>query len=137
MRTIKNNLFQRLVAQAEEADVRGLSKVAESLTEQVSKNAKHIRRDDEFYSYSADQLKTELNDQLWSAAVRIFDFYDIQSFNADQLQDSIDKIAKSLVTELCTQANMQHGIGAYEEAVPGQIIEQAAIYVNEDESNES
>lgn len=133
MRTIKNNLFQRLVAQAEEADVRGLSKVAESLTEQVSKNAKYIRKDDEFYSYSADQLKTELNDQLWSAAIRVFDFYDIQSFNADQLQTAIDKIAKSLVTELCTQANMQHGIGAYEEAVPGQIIEQTSIYVNEDE----
>ena len=133
MRTIKNNLFQRLVAQAEEADRQGLVKVADGLTDQVIKNAETVRTDDAFYSYASEQLESDLNNQLWGAIVRIADFYDIKYFNADQVQSTIDKVASELVSELCTQAGITHGVGAYEEAVPGQQIEHVAIELTEDD----
>ena len=122
MRTIKKNLFERLNLQAEEAEVQGLEKVAQSLTDQIEEQSKAIRKDDEFYSYSKPELDKDLQCKLWSAAVRILDFYNVKHFDATQVQELVEKAASGLVTGLCKQAGINHGVGAYEKPVYGEEV---------------
>lgn len=131
METINSTLFFRLLAQAEEAETQGMEKLAESLTTQIEKNASLIRESDENYSYSSESFQKDVNDHLWNAVLRVADFYDVKQFHADKTQEMIEKMAKEIVSEICLQANINHGVGAYEEPVPGELINQVNLEVSE------
>lgn len=131
MKTINSTLFFRLLAQAEEAETQGMEKVAESLTTQIEKNASHVRESDENYKYSYETLEKDINDHLWNAVIRVADFYDVKQFHADKTQEMIEKIAKEIVSEVCLQANINHGVGAYEEPLPGELVNQVNLEVVE------
>ena len=131
MRTITENFLYRLVAQAEEAEIQGLTKIAESLTDQVEKHGLHVRADDAFYSYNEDDFKKEINSQFWDSIVRIADFYGVKKFDALEVQGLIEQASENLITDLCKKVGVFHGIGAYEESVPGEKVERVAIEVEE------
>lgn len=131
MRTIKENFLYRLEAQAEEAELRGMVDVAEALTHQITKHAEATRPDGEFYSYAAEDFKNDVESELWSAMIRIADFYGIVDFDASQLHSVLQKTADNLVIELCAQAGINHGVGAYEPTVPGEMKQHVAIEIEE------
>lgn len=120
MRTIQSSLFQRLLAQAEEADRKGLTKVASSLTTVATQQSNAVREDNGFYRYARDTFEQDLNDQLWQAVVRVADFYGIRRMDAEQVQSLVDKTAESMVADLCQGAGISHGVGAHEEPVAGE-----------------
>lgn len=120
MRTIQSSLFQRLLAQAEEADRKGLTKVASSLTTVATQQSNAVREDNGFYRYERDTFEQDLNDQLWQAVVRVADFYGIRRMDAEQVQTLVDKTAESMVADLCLGAGINHGVGAHEEPVAGE-----------------
>ena len=136
MRTIKYSLFNRLTAQAVEADHLGLDKSADGLTDQLGKYASAVRKNDEFYSYNEDDFEKDLNHQLWGCVVRIADFYDIQQFDAEKLQEVLDRMAEGLIAEMCEQAGVRHGVGAYEDDVPGETHARTAIEVEDEEDEQ-
>lgn len=127
MRTITENLFQRLLAQAEEAELQGLTKIAESLTNQIELHSSLVRSDNDFYSYNEEEFRNDLNTQMWSAVIRIADFYGIRGFDASILQDIIEKTADNLVVDLCGGAGINHGVGLHEDMVPGERIEHIEV----------
>lgn len=127
MRTITENLLNRLIVQAEEAEVRGLSKLAGNLTEQI--NSSSIRKDDANYSYSENEFRKDINDQLWSSIVRTADFYGIKRFDAYEMNQLVEKTAEDFVKSIRLHAGITHGVGAYEPSIPGE--EKASIEVEE------
>lgn len=130
MRTINERIYKRLVAQAEEAEVQGLTKVASHLTDQIEKVS--VRKDDESYTYAESDLQSDVESALWSAAVRFSDFHNIV-LNASETQDLIEKFANEILSELRASADVQHGVGAYEPTVPGEARERVVISLNEEE----
>jgi len=130
MRTIKKTLLDRMVAQAEEAEVQGFSKTAELLTSQVEKNTHLVRKTGSFYIYSSDDFKNEVQEQFWNAIVRIADFHDT-SFDANEIQGIVEKSAEEFIKEVRTKLGIKTPVGAYEPDLPGESKEKVTIEVEE------
>lgn len=133
MRTITENLLHRLAAQAQEAEVQGLSKVAESLTDQVEKHGSHVRSDEAFYSYNESDFRKDVNSKLWDIIVRAADFYGVRKFDAQEIQGLIENASQELVADFCHKVGVNHGVGAYEDKVPGETLDKSAIEVDEED----
>ena len=130
MRTINENLRDRLVAQAEEAEVQGLTKVAEQLTSQIEKS--DVRSSEEFYSYAESDLNSDIESTLWTAAIRVADFHN-QSIDANDVEKSVKALAEDFIRDLRNKIGIQDGVGAYEPTLPGEEKEHISIELKEDE----
>ena len=128
MRTITENLLSRLAAQATEAEVQGLVKVAEHLTNQLEKNP--VRDNDVFYSYANNEFKKDIEVSLWDAIVRIADFHNT-TFDATEMQGVVEKVAEDLVSEVRVKLGVVHGIGSHEPTVCGEVKQHTSIEVDE------
>ncbi len=120
-KTINNSLWNRLLAQAEEAEYQGLTKIASNLTNQVDKYASAIRSDDQKYHYSSASLKNDIEECCWNAIVRIADFHNTK-LDAIEMQKLVDVFAEDLMRSVSIKLGSRSGIGAYEEELPGQEI---------------
>ncbi len=129
MRTITNNFFRRLEAQKEEAKTLKLTKTATALESQINKHSESIRSNDDFYSYSFDEMQKNVEDSLWDAAIRAQDYYG-KVANASELQEIIEDYAGRLIEDVRTKIGAV--IGVYEPAVPGEIKEQTVLEVTEE-----
>lgn len=99
-RTISKNIFIRLAAEANEADLCGDIKTADNVTKQIQKYASNkVRPDDAEYSYSKDELMEELEEILWDAAVRVLDYYD-QTVDTKQIQEIVEFESKNFVESI-------------------------------------
>lgn len=130
MRTIKQNFLERLVAQAEEADIQRLDSLAESLTDQITKNASNTRHDGAFYSYSSGQLSSDVKNSIWDAIIRIADYYDC-GLDAASVLPVVDGISEQLIEEIRVKAGITHGIGPFEPTVPGEESDHVMVEVSE------
>lgn len=131
MRTITENLFHRLAAQAQEAEIQGLTKVAEGLTEQIDKHSSLLRRDDSFYRYNEKEFKQDLNSQFWGLIIRMADYYGIKNFDAAEVQAIIVNASENMLHDFRNVTKVAHGVGVYESPVPGEFLEKADIEVEE------
>lgn len=135
MRTITENLFHRLAAQAQEAELQGLTKIAELLTTQLENHSSSVRSDDALYSYNENNFRDDVNTQMWNAIIRAADFYGVKRFNAQEVQELIEKTSQELIHSFCIHSGVIHGVGAYEERVPGEMLESTSIEVAEEDIN--
>lgn len=115
MRTISENLLNRLQAQAEESEVLGIDKVAKSLTNQIEKVG--VRKDSETYFYNQEQLKADVEENLWNSFVRIADYFDT-SIDPVIAQKVVEKYASDLINELTIVSGKI--VGEYEKNLPGE-----------------
>lgn len=121
MRTsIKDNLFQRILLQAEEAEFQKMERLASNLTAHLEKVA--VRPDDEPYSYSKKEFDSDIMYHLWSAALRTADFHNISRIDAVEVAELLEKHAEEIVNEICIKAGITHGVGAYEPSLPGEVV---------------
>ena len=123
MRTISETLLNRLQAQAEESEVLGLDKVAKSLTNQIQKVG--VRKDGETYFYNQEQLKADVEQNLWDSFVRIADYFDT-SIDPIISQKIVEKYASDLINELTIASGKI--VGEFEKTLPG---EQKVLEVEE------
>lgn len=117
MRTISKNLKRRLMAQAEEANFQGLEKVALKLTHQAKNNP--IRQDFEEYVYSSDDLRSDVENLLWSAVVRTEDYFG-KTADAKEVGEIIEVLASDLISAIRTKIGGDV-IGPHEPLVPGEL----------------
>ena len=129
MRTINDNLRDRLVAEAEEAEVQGLTKVAEHLTHQIEKN--DVRNSSEFYSYAENDLCDDVESALWSAAIRVADFHN-QSIDANEIDKSVKAFAGDFIKDMRNKIGAST-VGAYEPNLPGEEKEFVTMELREDD----
>lgn len=115
--TIAEHVRNRLVAQAEEAETQGLTKIAEHLTNQIERS--DIRLTESFYSYAEHELQDDVENILWDAAIRVIDFHD-RPFNAVDVYEEVNRVAKELVTNLRVKIGAIDGVGAFEPDIIGE-----------------
>ena len=120
MRTITKSAAARFKAQKDEARLIKEEKIAKNLDNVLNKYASHQRDDDEFYVYSQDQLKEDIESNLWDSAIRASDFYGT-TLDAKETQKAIDKVADILLNEFRVISGQLDGIGAYEKSVQEKI----------------
>ena len=128
MRTITEKFADRLLIQAKEAELKGLNKVADHITNTVS--AQETRKTDVSYTYAEEDFTTDVEGKLWEGVFRAADFFDCNVDAAD-MQDVISKLAKNLIDEVRIKGGVKHGVGAYESTVPGERLERVTIEVDE------
>lgn len=121
MRTIKQNLFNRLVAQAEEAEVQGLTKVAMSLTDQLE--SVELRPDRAAYVYENEAYQKDIEQNIWKNVIRTADFHNKNINNAEEMQELVERLAEEMIAAVRTKLGCMHGVGAYETPVAGQEVE--------------
>jgi len=129
MRTITENLKERIIAQSKEAKIQGLTKTASHL-ENIIENAP-IRKNADSYTYSNDDFESDVEGVIWGAVVRFADFHNV-SVDGVVAQKVVEKFAKDLVTELRAKTGTIHGVGAYETNVPGESKQTVILSVEED-----
>jgi hypothetical protein len=132
MRTIKKTLLYRLAAQAQEADVQGLSKVSEMLTSQITKNATSVRETDAGYVYSGSDFEKDVEEKIWDIVIRASDFYNV-TVDAAEVQPLVEKYAEELMHDIMSKLAINHGVGAYEPLVSGQ--EKISLEIHEEDIN--
>ncbi len=130
MRTVTENLKKRLIIQAEEAKVQGLTKIASHLNVQAERNP--IRNDGDSYTYSNDDFQNDVENSIWGAVVRFADFHNV-SIDAIKAQDLVEKVAADLISELRVKTGAVHGVGAYEPIVSGEERQTVILDVTEDD----
>lgn len=128
MRTITEKFARRLQAQAKEAELQGLSKVADHVSDMVK--AHDTRETEASYTYAEEDFKTDVERKLWEGVVRAGDFFDCD-VDVAEMQDVVSKLAKQLVDEVRIKGGVRHGVGAYEPNVPGECLEKVTIEVEE------
>lgn len=130
MRTVTENLKNRLIIQSEEAEVQGLTKIASHLIDQAESLS--IRSDDQSYTYSNDDFQNDIESSIWGAVVRFADFHNV-TIDAIKAQDLVEKIASDLISELRVKTGTIHGVGAFEPTVSGEERKTVILDVNEDD----
>jgi hypothetical protein len=129
MRSLTKKLAHRLSAQAREAEIQGLTKVATHLDCAIEKNS--IRENDANYTYAEEDFKDNVERNIWLSAVRAMDFYDCHIDAAD-MQPVIEKLAWILTEEVRIKGGVRHGVGAHEPNVPGERLEKVTIELSEE-----
>lgn len=115
-RSITQNLFDRLVIQAEEAETLGLVKTAEAVTAQLEQIT--VRPTTGVYRYANLDYRKDLEGLFWSALVRAADFHN-KPFDIKQASDMIDNFVSDFMVESEVQLNVSP-IGANEPSLPGE-----------------
>lgn len=116
MRTINETHRDRLVAEAEEADTVGLTKVAENLTRQIEKTA--VRGNIEGYTYSGSDFDKDVQEILWDVVVRTADFHNAH-VDSEKAQKLIERYAGSFISDIRKMSRL-NDYGAYEPTLPGE-----------------
>lgn len=130
MRTITENLKDRLIAQSNEAKVQGLTKTASHLTN-IAENIS-VRKNADSYTYSNEDFQSDVEGQLWNAVVRFADFHNV-SVDGIEAQSIVEKVAKDLISELRAKTGTTHGVGAFESNVPGESKQTVIVSVDEND----
>jgi len=126
MRTISKSHKKRLVAQAEEAKFQGLHKVADKLAHQADNNP--IRQNLEEYVYSSKSLQSDVENLLWSVAIRTQDYYG-KTADAKAIGELIESSASELIASIRSKIGGDV-IGPHEPLVPGE--ERLTVEIDED-----
>jgi hypothetical protein len=119
-KTISKNLLLRLAAQADEAEIYGNVKIASILTDTIKRFADNnaVRADEAKYEYKSNDLYADVRLLVWSAAMRVFDYYDSLP-DARIIDDAVEDLTDTLVESF---ENLVEGVdkGKFEPKTPGE-----------------
>jgi hypothetical protein len=128
MRTINEKMFLRLAAQRDEAGLLKMGKLSRHL-QNVVVDAKDVQREnDTGYKYSHEELRTDVERELWNAAIRAADYFGAP-FDAVKAQKAIEKLAGDLIEEVRVIVGNQSGVGPYDVKVPGECPEEVMFEI--------
>lgn len=130
MSTISEIYRDRLVAEADEADAIGLTKIAENLTRQIESNP--VRSKNSSYTYSSEEFEQDIQDSLWNVVVRTADFHGAFVDSA-KAQDLVDHFSREIVSNIRNVAKISNVIGAHEPKLPGENPTSDILEVGEDD----
>ena len=116
MKKLNETVYKKLYAQAEEAKAQGLTKLSASIFDAIGPHA-----NDEASEYSYAQLQDDIHRDLWKVATRLLHYYDVESVDAEKLNEEIIHWASSLTEGLEQTLQVDEVVvGPLEPTVPGQ-----------------
>lgn len=95
MKKINSVIYNKLFAQAEEAKSQGLTALASGILEAIGP---YPNEENSNYSYA--QLQEDIHRDIWKMATRLMHYYDVQSLDAEKLDQEILVLASKIVDDL-------------------------------------
>lgn len=95
MKKLNGVIYNKLLAQAEEAKHQGLTKLANTILESIGNEPEN-----EVSEYSYNDLKNDVHIDMWKMATRLMRYYDIKSLDAEKLDDTIMSCASKILKEI-------------------------------------
>jgi hypothetical protein len=131
MRKLNTVVYNKLLLQTEEARDRGMTKLASGVV-----NALGAMPEDELVSYNFNELQNDVYDGLWKMAACVIKYHDLQSVDAERVNDVLESFASKLIEEIERSLSVDNTqVGALESAVPGQMVANAASYFHNNKKN--
>lgn len=130
MKTISSKVAHQLSLQKEEAQELGLTKVATFISKGL--NGSEQRTDEESYSYSQEELYSDLETKLAEATMRVCDYFNVAP-DSRKVVELVDDLKSQMFFEVKAMTGVEDGIGPYEPIIVGEKREETAITINEDE----
>lgn len=116
MKKVNEVLYNKLLAQAEEAKTQGLTSLASGILEAIGPYP-----NDEESEYSRKQLEAEIHHDLWKIATRLLHYHNVESLDAEKLDEEIRIQAEKLVGGLEQVIGVDSiSLGPWEPKLPGQ-----------------
>lgn len=116
MKKLNEVLYNKLLAQAEEAKTLGLTKLASNIHEAIGPYA-----NDEAAEYTYRQLQEDIHRDLWKVATRLMYYYDLESMDAQKLDRELFAQATRMLEDLEQTMGVDSVVvGPLEPKVPGQ-----------------
>ena len=116
MKKLGNIAYNKLLLQGEEAKERGMEKLANSIFNAIGPTP----RDKEDFIYSKNDLETDIKNNLWKTATNVIAYYDVNSIDAEKVNDIIEVFAKEFIDQLKAKLKVQEEVGKFEPPLPGQ-----------------
>ena len=130
-RSITDKLRKRLLAQAREATNMGFNKTADLIVSDLETTPE--RSDEDHYTYSSEELQQDVEQLVYTAAIRVQDY-----FNKTADAKDVGHLSETFAHDLIDQVRHAIGgkvVGPYEPQVPGEVRERTSIEVGEDETD--
>jgi hypothetical protein len=116
MKKLNSVIYNKLLAQAEEAKSQGLTKLASGILEAIGPYP-----NDESSQYSYSELQDDINRDMWKMATRLMHYYDVESVDAEKLNEAMVVWASKMLEELEVAMNVDSVVvGPLEPKVPGE-----------------
>jgi hypothetical protein len=113
---INASIYNKLMAIATEAKDQGMTELSSVIFGSIGP---HPSEESEEYSYS--QLKRDIHQDMWKMATRLMYYYDVQSVNAEKLDEAIVAWAADLVDDLEVSMGVDTVVkGPTEPILPGE-----------------
>lgn len=116
-KSISKNIKTRLLAQAEEASVNNLVKLANTVQAQVIESS--VRNSDASYVYSSAEMQADVQDLLWKAALRVQDYFE-KTADIEDLESEIEKTAEDFIDSVKRSLGKVGLVGPFEPKLPGE-----------------
>ena len=113
------NLKKRFLAQKEEANFQGLTKIASIISSKIDEIPVRSDMDNQYHKYSHAELSKDVEDLLFTAAVRVQDYFD-KTADQQEIHNIINAFSEDFI---CTMKNKIGGqiSGPFEPSVPGEV----------------
>lgn len=116
MKKINSVIYNKLLAQAQEAKTQKLTSLASGILEAIGPYP-----NEEECEYTYAQLQEDIHKDMWKMATRLMHYYDVQSLDAEKLDQEIVTWSSKMVDGLEETLGVDSVVvGPLEPKVPGQ-----------------
>lgn len=117
MKKLNEVIYNKLLLQANEAQVRGMKKLASGVL-----NAIGPVPEDEALRYNFSELQDDVYNGLWKLAAYVMKYHDLESVDATKVHDVLESFAEKLIEQVEQSLGVDDTqIGPLEEKIPGEI----------------
>lgn len=116
MKKLNKTVYEKLILQAEEAKEQNMIKLANAILSSLTSTP-----ETENVSYCIAELNRDVYHDLWKTATNILKYYDLDSVDAEKIDETIEIFASKFISELEHTLSIPEGtIGPLEDKLPGQ-----------------
>lgn len=116
MTKINPDLYRKLLAQAEEAEHQGMTKLASDVKETIGNEP-----DANIKEYSYTQMEHDIHRHLWKVATHVMKYYNVSNADIQKLDNGILLWASELIGELEENLEVNSKVkGPFEPKLPGE-----------------
>lgn len=108
-------IYNKIIAQTEEAELLGFHDLANDLSHAV-KGANIVTDDD--YSYSRKELDSDIRKNIWKSALAVIGYHNMSSVDLGKLSEIIDEVSDKVSNAIETSLNVENNIGP-KDKIPG------------------
>jgi exoribonuclease R len=116
MKKLNSIVYEKLILQAEEAKEQNMTKLSSAILGSLTASP-----ETENVTYSSGELNIDVYQDLWKTATNVIKYYNLESVDAEKVNETIEILANKFITELESTLGVPEGsIGPLEEKLPGE-----------------